>query len=711
MAATSTHRLPLIDALCRLLGDNIRLRRTSKRMKACSANILVCVVKQRCLTYIFIGVWLLTAVFLTACQSNPPATDSETLSPNQVETTSEAIPTATIVEILVETVEVLVATPEPEATPDHLVICLTQEPASLFPYAPDQVGAAPIHHAIFENNITQLNFGYQAHGIEKLPSLADGDARLETVTVTAGDLIVAAAGRVVELEIGVELLNAAGELVVFAGEPVDMEQLVVDFTLKPRVWSDGRAVTAVDSVFSFELAAMAETAVDHSPRHYTASYQATGRHTLRWTGLPGYYDNTYFLNIWRPLPRHAWSDLNTTQLLTDEAVNRRPSGDGPFVVDAWLPGDRIDLRRNEAYYRAAEGLPRLERLTFRFLTDDQLLDALLDGQCDIVPQHNSLLAQATLLLEAESSELLVTHFQMGTIYEHIGFGINSYGGYGDNIGRPDWFEDERVRQAIAMCTNRPEMVRQLLFDRAPILHSYVPGTHPLAPATLTQWPYDPDTANALLDELGYMPDRSGRRTYPGGPNGEFAGEPFRLRLATTQGNELRLRLAQLFQANMLACGIEVERYALPAAELFESGPAGSIFGRRFDLVAFGWPIDHNLACSLFMSHNIPGPADEINPDHYQEGSTFGGWRGNNYTGWVDEAYDIACGQTMTTLPGTAVYQSGHQEAIALFAQQLPVIPLFPRLSVSVTRPEVINFSPDPTQPSELYNIYEIGLNP
>lgn len=656
---------------------------------------------------------LLTAVFLTACQLNPATTETD-ISPAPTSASapsSDIEATPTIVEVLVETVEVLVATPEPEPGANHLVVCLTTEPASLFPYARDQAGAAPIHHAIFENNITQLNFGYQAHGIEKLPSLADGDARLETVTVTAGDLIVDAAGRVVELEIGVELLNAAGELVVFAGEPEVMEQLMVYFTLKPRVWSDGRAVTAVDSVFSFELATMAETAVDNPVLARTASYQATGRYSLRWTGLPGFYDDTYFLNIWRPLPRHAWSALSTADLPTAAATNRLIIGDGPFVIEAWRPGEWLEMRRNEAYYRANEGLPRLERLTFRFLADEQLLDALLDGQCDIVPQHNSLLAQATLLLEAKASGLLLPHFQMGTIYEHIGFGINSYGGYGDNIGRPDWFENEQVRQAIAMCTNRPEMVKQLLFGRAPILPSYVPGNHPLAPATLPQWSYDPDAANALLDELGYTIGRNGLRTYPGGPNGEFAGEPFRLRLATNQGNELRQRLTQLFQADMLMCGIEVERYTLPAAELFESGPDGPIFGRRFDLVAFGWPIDHDLACSLFMSDNVPGPADEINPDHYQEGSTFGGWRGNNYTGWVNEAYDTACRQTITALPETAEYHNGHQQAITLFAQQLPVIPLFPRLSVSVTRPEVINFSPDPTQPSELYNIYEIGLNP
>ena len=45
----------------------------------------------------------------------------------------------------------------------------------------------------------------------------------------------------------------------------------------------------------------------------------------------------------------------------------------------------------------------------------------------------------------------------------------------------------------------------------------------------------------------------------------------------------------------------------------------------------------------------------------------------------------------------------------IFAEELPVLPLFLSLKVSATRPDVLNFSLDPTQNSELYNIYEYDL--
>ncbi len=62
-----------------------------------------------------------------------------------------------------------------------------------------------------------------------------------------------------------------------------------------------------------------------------------------------------------------------------------------------------------------------------------------------------------------------------------------------------------------------------------------------------------------------------------------------------------------------------------------------------------------------------------------------------------------------SLPGTPEYVENHMEAQRIFSQDVPVIPLFLRLKVAATRPEVQNFNVDPTQNSELYNIYEYDV--
>ena len=187
------------------------------------------------------------------------------------------------------------------------------------------------------------------------------------------------------------------------------------------------------------------------------------------------------------------------------------------------------------------------------------------------------------------------------------------------------------------------------------------------------------------------------------------GTPFAVRLGTTTGNEMRQQLTQIFKENMLECGVDVELYYLPASEWFADGPDGPLFGRRFDLGEFAWLTGVEPSCGLYLGDNVTGPSDEVNPNHYNEGQTYGGWGNTNDTGWVNQTFDEQCRRATGALPGTADYEEGHKEAQRIFSEEVPVIPLFLRLKVAAARPEVVNFGVDPTQNSEMYNIFELDL--
>lgn len=642
---------------------------------------------------------LFGAVVLAACQ---PQTETVTVEVTRVITETvevegeTVVVTEVVVETVVETVEVE-AEPEEEMVedlPKDMIICQAQEPDSLYTYGTSMLAAASVQHAIFTNNFTNLSYGYQAEGLEKLPSLADGDAVINVVEVNAGDTVLGASGEPVVLEDGVEVVNAAGETVAFAGDPIEMEQLVADFTMKQRYWSDGEPVTADDSIYSFEIASDPDTPASKFTVERTASYEATGDLSTRWTAIPGYLDSTYFINFWTPLPRHAWSGFSAAELLEAEESTRMPMGDGAFVVEEWIPGDSIRLVPNEFYYRSDEGLPYLNSVTFKFIPDtNQLIAQLLSGQCDIGTQDGMDVGQSPFLIEAEANGLLTPYFQTGTVFEHIDFGVNSYGDYGDDIGRPDWFEDVRVRQAMTMCTDRQSMVDNILYGRSEVIHTYIPSVHPLYPEGLTEWPFDVEAGNAMLDEVGFVDgDGDGIREYTD-------GTPFAITLGTTTGNEMRQQLTQIFKENMIECGIDVELYYLPASEWFADGPDGPLFGRRFDLGEFAWLTGVEPSCSLYLTSSITGPEEE----------GFGGWGNSNNTGWGNADFDAACNRALSALPGTEDYEQGHKDAQIVFSQEVPVIPLFLRLKVAAARPEVANFGVDPTQNSELYNIYEFDL--
>lgn len=299
--------------------------------------------------------------------------------------------------------------------------------------------------------------------------------------------------------------------------------------------------------------------------------------------------------------------------------------------------------------------------------------------------------QSPFLIESESQGLLVPYFQTGTVFEHIDFGINPVDEYAAT--RPDWFEDVRVRQAMTMCTDRQGMVDNIFYGRSEVIHTYIPSVHPLYADGLTEWPYDVEAANALLDEVGYVDsDGDGIREYTD-------GTPFKVQLGTTSGNEMRQQLTQIFKENQAQCGVEVELYYLPASEWFADGPEGPVFGRKFDLAEFAWLTGVQPSCDLYLTTQIPGDPE----------AGYSGWGGSNDSGWSNADYDAVCQTALGSLPGTPEYEENHKEAQRIFSQEVPVLPLFLRLKVAAARPEVTNFGVDPTENSELYNLYTIGL--
>ncbi|MCP5094804.1 MAG: hypothetical protein GY943_04555, partial [Chloroflexi bacterium] len=439
-------------------------------------------------------VWLLVILLLNMACTQPEVVET---TPVVVETavsttaptiTPTILPTASPIP---PTVVVSTSTPIPTTTPPEkvLTICQAQEPDSLYMYESSMLAAQHVRHAIYENLVTNLDFSYQAQGIEKLPSLADGDALLESVEVQVGDMVVDADGNVVPLAAGIAVRTVDGQRITADDSPRIMSQLSATFTLKPLVWSDGTAVSASDSVFSFEANRAANTFRNADKIARTAVYEATGDLTLRWVGLPGYLDQTYFLNVWSPLPRHQLGQYALDTLAALAEVRERPLSSGPFVITEWEPRRQITLSQNPYYYRTDEGLPKLDRVVYRFIPDSNELNAeLLAGNCHVGTQDSTNMGQVPFLQQSNAQGLLTPHITSGTVWEHIDFGIDSAGAYGDGNGRPDWFEDVRVRQAMMMCTNRQQIVDEVLYGAAELTHAYVPDNHPLMPTDLQQWP-------------------------------------------------------------------------------------------------------------------------------------------------------------------------------------------------------------------------------
>jgi peptide/nickel transport system substrate-binding protein len=614
---------------------------------------------------------------------------------------------------------IVTATPEPvvatEAAPRTLVICMGQEPDTLFIYGGNMLAASQVQQAIYDGPLDTNTFAFQPVILEKLPSIADGDALVTTVAVKESDSVVGDDGNPATLTAKTDA--AAGTMVRPAGcratdcaveydgtNVTEMDQMVVTFKLVPGLlWSDGTPLTAADSVYSFELGGSPD--VPNASRYTfdrSSSFEATDDVTAVWTGLPGYFDSLYNTNFWTPQPEYLMGQYTPADLVTQFDAQKLFVGWGPYIIDEWTSGEQITLHKNPNYYRASEGLPKFENLVYRFTGGDAnaAIAAILAGECDIVDQTTAMDGQSQLLLQLQAKGQINATFVTGTTWEHADFNIQPVESIWNTGAFAGWvapdstdgpFGDVRLRQAVAMCIDRQAAVDTVLYGQSVVLDTYLPPNHPQFNAEAKHWPFDPAAAAALLDEVGWL-DADGDSTTPRVATGVVGvpdGTPLEFAFETTNAS-MRQQYTQIMAQSLAECGIKADLAYYPASEWFADGPDGKLMGRRTDLGAFAWLTGVTPPCDLYLSTQLANDAN--------------GWSGQNNAGFHDPAYDTVCNTQLQSLPGEPAYDQAAKDAQAIFAEQLPVVPLFLRLKLAATRPDMCNFIMDPTANSEMWNI-------
>jgi peptide/nickel transport system substrate-binding protein len=173
-----------------------------------------------------------------------------------------------------------------------------------------------------------------------------------------------------------------------------------------------------------------------------------------------------------------------------EAVDQQksqPIGTGPFMLERWDRGDRIVLKRNPEYH--VKGLPKLERVTFRFIPDaNAALAALQAGDIDVMafglgPESVEVVrrAPALQLIQGETTNDVILAL--------------------NNSKKP--FSDIKVRRAITHAIDKPEVVKGAMFGFGRVLGSNVDPLNPYFVDMAKAVPYDPARAKQLLTEAGY----------------------------------------------------------------------------------------------------------------------------------------------------------------------------------------------------------------
>lgn len=631
----------------------------------------------RMLYYVF--PLLLLSLVLSACEIQggaPPPTTPGALA-TAVLPTRTPTPTATTAPDrppVAAPTSPRVPTPTVETRGSALRIGLLFEPADVLPYhsdAGDERITAPISELLFPAPILTLDYSYTAtHVLERLPSFANGDIELRQTEV---------------------YLDESGAITTTETDVLtDAQQIAITYHWNPQLrWSDGVTVTAADSVFAYELAQQTDLG-EEAEKHIRLleDYIKLDDYTtlallkpdlaeintvVTRTDEPDFNNAEYLLTVWTPLPRHVLED-ETFERLAESDFAMQPISYGPYVLERREQGV-LRLRRNPFY---APPLPEADVVSFVFAEGvEELQAALLNGSLDVAVTDQIDREHLDELDRAEEQGSLAITYLPGPIWEHLDFNL-TFG----------FLRQQGVRQAIAYGTNRQAMADRLFAGRVPVLDSWIVPEHWAAapPDQLTRYPYDPDKARGLLDEA-HVIDIDGDGIREQGidhdSDGVFeSGATITLTLLTTEDTPLRAQIAEQFQSDMDAIGLAVTVKTTDTQQLFN--PDGLLFQRQFELVQFAWISSADpRGFELWSCSGIP--------------SQLNNWTGSNLPGWCSRDANQAIISATTQLDWS-LRRDAYVRHQQLFSQELPVLPLFQRLTVVMNRPNLRGLRPDPIAP-------------
>jgi len=596
--------------------------------------------------------FFISAIILTACGA--PITEQNPTETRQVEATEGLVTSS--------------PTPTPNL-PDTLTICTNKFPDSLFPY--DGVINATktnILALIQDNPFKTVNGELQPVILEKVPTQVDGDLRLEPITVLEGQVVVDAHGSLAILKPGV-LVRSSGCrhsdcAITWDGESLlQMDQMVVEFKLREDlVWSDGIPVSAKDSVFSYRVADVPEASVSRWAADRTQDYAALDAQTIQWIGRPGFSTTQLEDFFWKPLPSHLIiSPWSRSELLEDERLTTFPLSYGPFLLTSWEEM-KMRFEPNPHYYLAKEGLPFLDTVVIILVEGgvQEAREAIRSGQCDLLDSTFSLENDRDLLAEIQEDEKYNVHAMMRYDWVQLVFGVQPASSQGYENEQAGLLGDPITRQAFAACLDRESMLASTTKGLGELWPSFLPpNLSQLSPDE--QMIFDPQLGGEMLEQVGWQ-DHDGNAGTPriaANVTSVPVGTELSLNLLISQSG-LHQDLAAVIKQSLGECGIGVNVITMPASELYESGPDGHLFGRRFDLALISWQESPELDCRYYETSKIPDA--EIN------------WIGTNIAGLSDENYDQACSNAALALPSE--YKEAVHHAERLYLRDLPSIPLF-----------------------------------
>lgn len=326
---------------------------------------------------------------------------------------------------------------------------------------------------------------------------------------------------------------------------VSEDKLSFTFHLDPNAkWSDGKAITADDVVWSFEAM--------KNPEHLTGSIQAImkrltkieklGERSVRIYAEEVHWKNLQACTAFMILPKHWWENQDFNKVNFEF-----PVVSGPYKLGEVNEPNFARLEKRDDYWNAdsprKEGLYNFDTIEYRFYSQrDIAFEAFRKGEIDLFSVYTS----SRWVKETEGERFDKNWIVKQSVHNYEPKGFQ---GFAMNMRRKP-YDDKRVRKALAHLVDRERMNQTIMFNQYVLSNSYWPDLwdekHP-CPNTLV--PFDLDKARALFKEAGWAVNPESGKL-------EKDGEPFVITFLTRDPSTTKFLL--IFEEALNDVGIDLE---------------------------------------------------------------------------------------------------------------------------------------------------------
>jgi oligopeptide transport system substrate-binding protein len=419
-------------------------------------------------------------------------------------------------------------------------------------------------------------------------------------------------------------------------------------------WSNGDPVTAQDFVYSWRRLVTPDLASQYAYQLFylenAEKYYKGEIDDFSQVGVKALDDGTLEVKLNNPVPfflsllyHHSLYPVHRPTIEKFGGIDSRVSkwtlpgnlvGNGPFSLKEWELNKVIVVEKNPHYWDAA--IVKLDEIHFYPIDNVQTEERMFrSGRLHIT---NEVPIEKIEVYREESPELIRMDPYLGTYFYRF-----------NTLKAP--FDDPRVRKALAMSIDRKQIVEKVKKGgEIPAYAITPPDTNGFTPKAAI--PYDIEGARKLLAEAGY-PDGKG---FP----------------------EVEL-LYNTFEGH--------RKIAVAVQQMWKKALNIDITLSNQDWKVY---IDNERTMNYTICRGS-WIGDYPDPTTFLDMWVTGG--GNNRTGWSNKTYDDLIAKAAAAASTEERYEY-FQQAEALLAEEVPVIPIYTYTRVYLIRPEVKGWYPN-----------------